>query len=109
LLPRFSKDWNQKDGNDRVWRGANMSRDIYLVAGQPELFTTRPDLTPKLLAAYIDAPARITAQLSLPTTASDITPTKVRIRDAEGNGYVVQMVQALGQQKTRSFAFHFSQ
>lgn len=81
LLPRMRKDWNFKDGGDRYW-SPDMGNEVYLVEGRDKVYTSIPDVSPRLLGATLDALDAITLRFThsmLPVPLDQIT-----IRDQHG-------------------------
>jgi pullulanase len=69
LIPRLGYDWSHKDGGDKFWR-PGMGNDVWLVGGKDEVFAQKPDISPRVEAAYVDAPNRIILQLTDPAPPS---------------------------------------
>lgn len=86
LIPRFGDDWRHKDGGDRFWTPA-MGDEIYLVSQRPEIWKTKPDISPQIVAAYIDAPTRLAVKVSRPATAAEIQLHNITITDLAGTLY----------------------
>lgn len=76
IIPRVGHDWNQKDGTDKIWRPA-LGGDLWLVFGKDEIFAQAPDISPRVDAAFIDAPEKVVVRLSAPVSGS----ARVSIRD----------------------------
>ncbi|MFH0794655.1 MAG: pullulanase-associated domain-containing protein, partial [bacterium] len=50
LLPRLEGDWNRKDGADKYYDQATMSREIWLVGGEERVYVEKPDVNPHVIA-----------------------------------------------------------
>jgi pullulanase len=80
LVARLAGDWNRKDGDDKLWR-ADMGNAVYLVGSESQVWSNRPDTSPQVAAAYVDAPNRLVIRLSRPVTQNDALPDKITITD----------------------------
>ncbi|MCP4592811.1 MAG: type I pullulanase [bacterium] len=103
LLPRMHQDWSYKDGGDRYWSSA-LGRDVYLVEGRSEVYSSIPDISPRLLGARLDdvdtIVLRFTHSISAPS------PKDVAVRGDAGHTCSVRAVTPIAvspTQKSRSF------
>lgn len=80
LLVRLASNWNRKDGGDKFWN-PNMGNEIYLIGGMSHVWTQRPDTSPRVVGAYIDAPNRIVLGMSRLLNQGDVTPDRITITD----------------------------
>jgi len=90
LLPRLRKDWNYKDGDDRYW-SPDMGGEIYLVEGRNEITTSRPNVSPQLLGAALDAVDGITLRF----THSMRSPPVEHITVRDQTGAVIAIDEVL--------------
>ena len=84
FVPRLRRDWNAKDGLDRLWT-PSLGYEIWLIGNDPNVYTTRPDISPKVAAAYIDGRRQVLVKLSHPVQESFITANRFWVRDRNGN------------------------
>lgn len=63
LLPRMNGDWTFKDGGDRYW-SSELGREVYLVQDSDTVQKTKPDVSPKLVAATLDGRKTITLRFT---------------------------------------------
>ena len=94
FIPRLARDWNQKDGTDRFWT-PDMGSEIWLIGNDPRIYTERPDTSPKIDQAYIDAPNRVSLVLSTPLKASDANPADFTVIDDKERTTPVTGIQLL--------------
>lgn len=83
FVPRLRRDWNAKDGLDRFWTPA-MGYEIWLIGNDPNIYRSRPDISPKVAGAYIDSRRQILVKLSHPLDLSFIMAQRFWVRDSEG-------------------------
>jgi len=93
VLPKFG-DWVSKDAPDRIWF-PHMGDEVWILAGNEELFDEVPDTTPWIAGAFIDAPRAITVSLSTGADPTALKPDKVVLEDAEGNKVGITDVKML--------------
>jgi pullulanase len=106
LVARLARDWNRKDGDDKLWR-ADMGNEIYLISGESQVWTNRPDTSPQVVAAYVDAPNLLVIRLSRLVTPSDVTPDKITITDdqnAQRHPTAAQLVLNTGKSTANNVA-----
>jgi len=82
LLPKYG-NWDSKDGPDRIWFPF-VGDEIWILATREELFTKRPDTTPWVQGAFLDAAGAITVGLSRSMPMEDIGPAAFEIVDPRG-------------------------
>ena len=80
LVARLGGDWNRKDGEDKAWK-PDMGNEVYLVGGVNGIWTKRPDTSPRVVGAYLDAPNRIVLEMSRLVGLSDVAPDRITITD----------------------------
>ncbi|MFH0983224.1 MAG: type I pullulanase [Planctomycetota bacterium] len=103
LVPRLKKDWNFKDGEDRYW-SPEMGYEVYIVEGRKEVYTSRPDVSPRLLGATLDDLSAITLRFT--HALPPIPLRQITVRDQTGAVQSIAAVVSLGpspQGKTRAF------
>lgn len=61
-LPKL-RNWDAKDDPDRFWTPSH-GNDVYVLSADKTLHTVVPDVRPRVLRAYLDAPDRIRIVLS---------------------------------------------
>ena len=83
FIPRLRRDWNQKDGGDRYWNPA-MGREVWLIGNNPQVFTERPDISPKISAAYIDSHNQLTLRLSHPIPVVNVHSESFIVKHSDG-------------------------
>lgn len=86
LIPRLGDDWRHKDGGDRFWT-PTLGNEIYLVSQRQEIWNHKPDISPQIVAAYIDAPTRLAVKLSRPASAAEVQLHNITIADLAGTRY----------------------
>jgi pullulanase len=68
IIPRIGNNWSQKDGVDKFWTPA-LGDEIWLVKRKNIVFAQKPDISPQIEAAYLDAPDRVVVRFSEPAAA----------------------------------------
>lgn len=71
MIPRIEKDWNKKDGTDRKW-SRSMGMEIWLVQGEETVFTSEPDLSPRVKRAWLDGPRYLRVLFTAPVVADSV-------------------------------------
>ncbi len=94
FIPRFFADWNRKDGNDRFWTPLN-GREIWLVGGDPFVYTDRPDTAPRVQYAFLDGERLVTLRLTHGMTLGRLVPQTFLVKSADGPVYPVNSVRAV--------------
>jgi len=82
MVPRLASDWNRKDGEDKFWR-PNMGNEIYLISGKSRVWTEKPDTSPQIVAAYLDAPNQVVLQMSRLVKRDEATADRITITDSQ--------------------------
>jgi pullulanase len=82
LLPKYG-DWASQDNPDRIWY-PYMGSEIWILAGNEELFTEEPDTTPWIIGAFVDGKRAVTVALSAPVPPANLKPGKFLLQDANG-------------------------
>jgi len=104
FLPRTAHDWNRRDGVDKHWR-TDLGREVWIVQTRSDIYSERPDLSPKISAAYFDAPDRVSLLLATPAVNESLHPGEIEIRAADGHRVCVdRIVWHSAPHMTRSFA-----
>jgi pullulanase len=93
VLPKFG-DWAAKDAPDRIWY-AHMGDEVWILAGNDELFTEVPDTTPWVVGAFVDGKRAITVAMSAPVPADALKPKNFMIEDDKGNRIGVTAVRQM--------------
>ena len=94
MLPRMSRDWTHKDAPDRIWT-PGLGNEVWIVSGRAGVLARRPDLTPRLEAAYADQANEIDLQISEPVAASALGVEHIHIRDEQGRETPIAQAEAL--------------
>ncbi len=82
MLPRLSASWDRKDGDDKYWHAA-MGNEIYLIGTRNRVWSKLPDISPQVVAAYIDAPNRLAVEVSRLMDANDCVPEAFTVMDEQ--------------------------
>jgi pullulanase len=85
LLPRLNADWGRKDGEDKFWQ-PELGDEIYLIGGKKEIWSTRPDTGPQVIAAFIDAPDKMVVELSRVIPVGEEVMVRGKGKEAKGKG-----------------------
>jgi len=93
VLPKFG-DWASKDAPDRIWF-PHMGEEVWILAGNEELFSEVPDTTPWIAGAFIDAVRTITVSLSTGADPGALKPDKVVLEDSVGEKVGITDVKML--------------
>jgi pullulanase len=101
LLPKFG-NWADKDGPDRIWYPFK-GPEVWILAGDDELFTEIPDITPRLLGAFVDGKSVITLSLSTLLEEDAIVPGNFAIKDENGAAIPVTAVREVPPRKGSIF------
>ncbi len=83
FIPRLKKNWRFKDGGDRFWT-RSLGDEVWIVSGDQEIHLSRPDIAPRVEAAYHDAEKLITIVLSHPISLGRLVPSTFQIKCATG-------------------------
>ncbi|CAN5507296.1 type I pullulanase [soil metagenome] len=94
IVPRLRSDWNAKDGSDRFWT-PTLGLNLWLVGGDSRIYRERPDTSPRVQAAYLDADKMLTLRLSHGTELSRLIPSNFRVRSVDGSQIPVLGVRAV--------------
>lgn len=94
FIVRPGGDWESRDGDERSWRPAEAAR-IWLVADDPAVYTSRPDISPRVSSAWVDGPRRVLVHLSHPVSISGAEAGDFRLRSAGGAFYTADHVRPL--------------
>jgi pullulanase len=82
LLPKYG-NWADKDAPDRVWFPF-LGSEVWIVSGDAELYSERPDISPWVRGGFVDGPDLVTVSLSRSMAADRIVPQKFTLRDEAG-------------------------
>jgi pullulanase len=108
ILPRLGGDWKGKDGVDKFWTPA-LGDNVYVIGALDALVAERPDTTPPVTAAYIDAVDRVTVQLGRPVdeivsdavaitndlgASSSVAAVRVVTKPGETRSYTIEVTPA---------------
>jgi len=83
FIPRVGRDWSRKDGGDRFWK-AGEPQELWLVSGEPHACFDRPNIAPRIDAAYLDGPNEIALKLSHAVALGRLVPALFQVRSAGG-------------------------
>ena len=97
LLPKFG-NWESKDPPDRIWY-PYMGDEVWILAGNDELFSEEPDTTPWIVGAFVDSKRAITVSLSAPLSSSLLKPDSFTLRDDSGRLISIKDVRRLPPRK----------
>ncbi len=89
FITRLGRNWDHKDGSDKFWTPA-LGNEVWLVSGKNEVFTKRPDLSPRVESAWIDGTAAIAVSLS----DTPPSPARVTILDQQNTAHAVRSATA---------------
>jgi pullulanase len=101
LLPKLG-DWASKDGPDRIWF-PYMGNEVWILAGNEELFTERPDTTPWVIGAFVDGKRSITVALSTAPRKADLKPENFVLTDQGGSDVPVTEVRQMPPGKSQDY------
>jgi pullulanase len=101
LLPKFG-NWSSKDPPDRVWL-PYMGDEVWILAGNEELFTEMPDTTPWIIGAFVDGRRVLTVALSAPVAGEQLKPENFRLTDDAGSTIAVSDVRVLPTKKGSTY------
>jgi pullulanase len=88
FLPRFNADWSRKDGADKYWT-PELGAEVFLIGGKNAVFATRPDTSPCVLGAFIDARNHVAIQLNRLVSIADIHLDAIIITGPDGTRHPV--------------------
>jgi pullulanase len=94
LLPRLHASWDGRDGDDKFWRAA-MGAEVWLIGTKSQIFTEKPDTSPMVAAAFIDAPNRLVAQVSRLVGPNEVDAGQITVEDDQGHRAKVATVRVL--------------
>ncbi|MCC6546784.1 type I pullulanase [Candidatus Sumerlaeota bacterium] len=83
FIPRLNSDWNRKDGGDRFWTPA-LGNEVWIVANDPKIYTQKPDVSARVIGAYLDTANEIRVKLSTSINASEIPAAKFVLTKPDG-------------------------
>jgi pullulanase len=92
LLPKF-RNWDGKDDPDRTWT-PDMGRNIYVLSADKVVYTAPPDMSPRVVIAYLDAPDRLRLILSKSIASDAIARADVEVVDGGGRRIPAASVMA---------------
>ncbi len=101
FLPRLRADWSTKDGGDRFWT-PELGQELWLVGGEEEVHTARPDVAPYVRAAWIDGERVVRVLLTHGMELGRLVPGNFQLRCADGSMPAVEAVRALDALPARS-------
>lgn len=94
FIPRLRRDWNFKDGGDRFWT-PNMGPEIWLIGNDPRVYTSKPDISPRINNAHIDKADTIILMLSHRVPTREVVKDTFTIRARSGNEIALKSVSPL--------------
>lgn len=77
LIPKF-KEWESKDDPDRFWN-RSFENEIWILQGEKRVFTQTPDISHKVLRAFLDSTRKLTVILSHPISKDRLNPGDFKI------------------------------
>ncbi len=93
MIPRLNHSWDHKDGDDRYWRAGD-GLEIWLIEGEEHVFTSPPDIGPRVTKAFLDGWTKVRVCLSHPIPVGDLDPKKFKLVRNAGVHLPVQRVEA---------------
>lgn len=102
IIPRLGGSWDRKDGGDRFWQ-PSMGAEVWLIGGDGNLYTEKPDVSPKLRDALLDGPRTVTLAFTHAENVDRIAAPSVKLLrgDAEVALSSVTAVEPKGNRATR--------
>ncbi len=97
LLPKYG-NWVDKDGPDRIWYPF-LGDEVWILSGEPDLFKEVPDITPRILGAFVDGKSVVTLSLSTVLDAGALVPERFAIKDEAGNAIPITAVREVPPRK----------
>ncbi|CAN5236549.1 type I pullulanase [soil metagenome] len=91
FIPRLRNDWNAKDGSDRFWTPA-LGKEIWLIGNDEKMYTSRPDIAPKIQHAFLDDANKLTLRLSEPLTVDADSAAKFHVKGPDGAAFPISSV-----------------
>lgn len=108
LLPRLHASWDGRDGDDKFWR-AGMGNEIWLLGTKNQIWTKRPDTSPQVAGAFIDAANKLVVQVSRLVAPDEINAGKITVEDSRGSRVKAATARVLiGAGKPRSNYVEFT-
>ncbi|MGF1573511.1 MAG: type I pullulanase [Sumerlaeia bacterium] len=83
LIPRLRNSWDFKDGTDRFWN-ESLGYELWLVGNDPNMYTSAPDISPKIKSAKVDGDHLITVRFSHPVQLDGEAKDSVVVRYQDG-------------------------
>jgi pullulanase len=83
LLARLHADWGQKDGPDKFWTPA-LGNEIWLIGGDTQIYTQRPDLAPRVVNALVDRRDQLVVTVTRPLKDGELAPADIQITGRDG-------------------------
>ncbi|MCC5877125.1 MAG: hypothetical protein JJU11_12970, partial [Candidatus Sumerlaeia bacterium] len=83
FVVRPQGSWESRDGEDRQWQPAEAGQ-IWLIHGDPRIYTSRPDVSPQISSAWLDDSKRMVVRLSHPVELERLKADSFRVRSAAG-------------------------
>jgi len=77
LIPKF-KEWESKDDPDKFWN-RSFENEIWILQGEKRVFTQTPDISHKVLRAFLDSTRKLTVILSHPISKDRLNPGDFKI------------------------------
>lgn len=95
FLPRIKNSWKFKDGDDRFWT-PELGNEIWLVSGNPIIYSSRPDVAPRIQTALLDGPRIVSAWLSHPIKKTKLSTKLFHLENKSGDKmYFPNMIRPL--------------
>ncbi len=90
IIPRLRGSWNHKDGGDRFWRPA-MGNEIWLIGNDPNIYTSPPDVSPRIHSALIDGHHTITIRFTHPVDGA--IPSNIEVATPSGERIDIDRIE----------------
>ncbi len=63
FIPRLERNWDKKDDPERRWT-PDLGYEIWIRDGEGTIFTSPPDISPRIRTAFLDAPTVVTCSFT---------------------------------------------
>ncbi|MCB2156647.1 type I pullulanase [bacterium] len=90
FIPRLYQSWDHKDGSDRYWT-EDMGYEIWLIGNDRRIYSEKPDISPKIASAFIDAADKMALVFSHPLNVKQVDPKNFSV---EVDGEEIAAVKA---------------
>ena len=97
ILPKLG-NWTSKDAPDRTWH-PYMGEEVWILGGREELFTKKPDTTPWIVGAFVEAPRVVIVSFSTALAKGDLKPPTFTLTSDKGQEIKIKEVRDLPPRK----------